>query len=647
MATSSLNFNLNSSPVFTPSSGGTQTSTPVMNNGGQSTVGGFINTALAGNIGLPVAQAQTTPTSYGPTQPTKTTTPAPTVGTFSSAYAGLTPQQQSAYILANPNVDLATGLSKSPVMDSISQQHSALPSSAVSSNGFNVNTPSNVPSNYANSNTSTGDIMSYLNGQQTSLATGSNPSLYPTTSNSQGMTAAQQYYTQQLPAANQMTPDQVGTYQQYIQSQQQIQAQQYHAAQQISDLYSSGQMTKDQADQASQDIQHENDARLAQLTLAGQGATLNYNVMQMARQNNIAALTAQAPYYAPMQVTPGNSVVSPGSGTTMYQGAGASPQTIMSTAQGLAQIAVQNGSAQYNPDGSLNMQPYIQQAQQFYGSGAMGQQQSQPGGSTAPGGNNGSQNQPQGGSMGAVPAYTADGQATQVQYQGQPQGQSQGYGSNGYGNINALTPSLRQYVQNVSFQNADGSVTQLGFIDGNRLPAALQATAQSQSAAAGIPYFPGGGSGANAVLAAQQIIDVVNSAEALSIRNLKSGVGGKNADSALAWANQWLQFNPDLSNFNQLKDAASKATTALAGGVGSGFRMNMGIIEAATQNMPVAGDNLETAMTKAEALRGQIINALAPLYPQMRGGQVFSGNYTSSNPTGGAAGSSVDWANLQ
>jgi hypothetical protein len=148
-------------------------------------------------------------------------------------------------------------------------------------------------------------------------------------------------------------------------------------------------------------------------------------------------------------------------------------------------------------------------------------------------------------------------------------------------------------------------------------------------------------------LAAQQIIDVVNSAEALSIRNLKSGVGGKIADSALAWANQWLQFNPDLSNFNQLKDAASKATTALAGGVGSGFRMNMGIIEAATQNMPVAGDNLETAMTKAEALRGQIINALAPLYPQMRGGQVFSGNYTSSNPTGGAAGSSVDWANLQ
>jgi hypothetical protein len=294
------------------------------------------------------------------------------------------------------------------------------------------------------------------------------------------------------------------------------------------------------------------------------------------------------------------------------------------------------------------MQPYIQQAQQFYGSGAMGQQQSQPGGSTAPGGNSGIQNQTQGGgSTGAVPAYTADGQATQVQYQGQPQGQSQGYGSNGYGNINALTPSLRQYVQNVSFQNADGSVTQLGFIDGNRLPAALQATAQSQSAAAGIPYFPGGGSGANAVLAAQQIIDVVNSAEALSIRNLKSGVGGKIADSALAWANQWLQFNPDLSNFNQLKDAASKATTALAGGVGSGFRMNMGIIEAATQNMPVAGDNLETAMTKAEALRGQIINALSPLYPQMRGGQVFSGNYTSSNPTGGAAGSSVDWANLQ
>jgi hypothetical protein len=350
---------------------------------------------------------------------------------------------------------------------------------------------------------------------------------------------------------------------------------------------------------------------------------------------NASTLQSVNPYQN--QVAPGSTAYNPATNQPVTNGMGAAPAQIMSTASQLAQLAIQNGSASYNSDGTVNMQPYITQAQQFYGSGQIGSGSSQ-GGIPSPYTASGA-SQPGTGGQGAVPAYSGNGQSTSVAYQGQPDGQPQGYGSNGYGNVNALAPALKQYVQNVSFQNADGTATQLPFIDAERVPTAMQATAMNQAAQAGIPYLQG--TGANAVLAAQQIIDVVNSAEALSIRNLKSGVVGKIEDSALNWANNWLQFNPDLSNFGQLKDAASKATTALAGGVGSGFRMNMGIIDAATQNMPTASDNLETAMTKAEALRGQIINAIAPLYPQLRGGTIFSNSNTASNPTGGATGGAV------
>lgn len=279
-------------------------------------------------------------------------------------------------------------------------------------------------------------------------------------------------------------------------------------------------------------------------------------------------------------------------------------------------------------------------------------------GSTPTQSNMGMMTQPQtGGSQGAsltpgssVPAYSTNGQTSQVQYQGQPSGQPQGFGMNGYGNINAVPPAFRSYIQSVNLTQKDGNVQTLPFINSDRIPAALQGTAQSVAAQAGIPYL--NNDSANAVLAAQQIIDVVNSAEALSIRNLKPGIGGRVQDSLTNWANNWLQFNPDLSNFGQLKDAASKATTALAGGVGSGFRMNMGIIDAATQNLPTANDNLETALTKAEALRGQILNAIAPIFPQAGGQAIFSSDGSSSSATpaasssSGSSGSEVSWASL-
>ena len=185
------------------------------------------------------------------------------------------------------------------------------------------------------------------------------------------------------------------------------------------------------------------------------------------------------------------------------------------------------------------------------------------------------------------------------------------YGSSGYGNLNVIPPTLQKYV--ISTPLSDTQSSNLSFVQDEKVPTALKETMKNYADQAGIPYLDSDGT--KAFYAAQQILNVVDAAKALSVRNLSDGVGGRITNSMAAWANNFLQFNPDISNFAQLKDAASKATTALAGGQGSGFRMNMGIIEAATANLPTANDNLSTALVKADALATQIINGLKPVFP--------------------------------
>lgn len=301
----------------------------------------------------------------------------------------------------------------------------------------------------------------------------------------------------------------------------------------------------------------------------------------------------------PQQVSPGSSLVSPLGGNPIYTGMGASPSEVASQAQNLYQRDLTTGQPQMNTDGSINWNYYGNQARQLI-AGASGQGGGDVGGSSP----------------------------------GQSAGPSSGaYGSQGYGNVSSIPSELQPYV--LSAKVGDQG---LNFIQSDRVPATLQPMAQAMAAKAGIPYLDS--DGAKAVYAAQQILDVVDSANALAIRNLKPGVGGHITDSMTNWANNFLQFNPDLSNFAQLKDAASKATTALAGGQGSGFRMSMPVIENAINNMSTANDNLENALTKNAALANQIRNAIAPVFPQMGGGTIFSNQYSSSNPTGAGSSSS-------
>jgi hypothetical protein len=203
------------------------------------------------------------------------------------------------------------------------------------------------------------------------------------------------------------------------------------------------------------------------------------------------------------------------------------------------------------------------------------------------------------------------------------------YGSNGYGNINAIPSTIRYSIKTGQVGGQD-----LPYIDADMLPQNLLPGAKLAGGPAGVPVLDQNGK--NALNAAQQILSIVDASKLLAMRNLGGGTWGRVSDSAKSWLNNFLQFNPDLSNFDQLRDAASKATTALAGGTGSGFRMNMGIIEAAIGNLPRASDNLETALTRADALGTQILNGLQPVFPQVSQGKY--GNLLQSNYTGNQSG---------
>ncbi len=79
---------------------------------------------------------------------------------------------------------------------------------------------------------------------------------------------------------------------------------------------------------------------------------------------------------------------------------------------------------------------------------------------------------------------------------------------------------------------------------------------------------------------------------------LGSGFWGRLKGLSINPGESFLQTNQILSSFQTYRDTAINAIQALAGGSGSGFRLNQAEINTATSNLPTINDNLETAQNK-------------------------------------------------
>lgn len=410
-----------------------------------------------------------------------------------------------------------------------------IPTSA-SSRNFTINPGTTINSSSLNGSNTLQDALNIASQNRLALFNGTG-TLSNVPSDSLYANILGQQYNASL-----YSPQQISALQNYNDTQSQIIQQQLAERRAIMDRFDQSGGTVGARNEALAQMQRRYDAQLADLAAAQSGNTLSLQTLAMLQQNRVGALNTLASAFAPQSVSPGNTLVNPVTGQVQFQGMGASPQTILSTAMQLWQTAQSAGTATYNSDGSPNLSPFIGQAQQFYGGGfGMQNMNGMSGGQTT------SNFSPQNG---------------------------------------GIPPQLSTYLQ------ASGGQ----IVNEDKVPTNQRDTIKMLAAQNGIPYLTG------ADLDKYQSISVtqenLKNMDQVAQRILSSGIGGRTIGALWNTISGSLQLNPDISSFKAWRDTALNTIQALAGGSGSGFRLNQSEIEVATNNLPTITDNIETAQAK-------------------------------------------------
>lgn len=173
--------------------------------------------------------------------------------------------------------------------------------------------------------------------------------------------------------------------------------------------------------------------------------------------------------------------------------------------------------------------------------------------------------------------------------------------------VSQLPAAYQSYV--------DAGPLGVAYINDNHVPAIVKDGLQTLASRAGIPYV--GDADVSALQSIQTVFTNIDGMQKIIDTSLHPGVLGALADisktgfHAATFGNAY----PDLSRFNSFRDTAIKTVQALAGGAGSGLRINMGEIEANLQNLPTSTDNSGNAVTKLQTVKQLIYAKLAPAFP--------------------------------
>lgn len=154
----------------------------------------------------------------------------------------------------------------------------------------------------------------------------------------------------------------------------------------------------------------------------------------------------------------------------------------------------------------------------------------------------------------------------------------------------------------------------LPYVDLGEVPAPMQTAASNRAAALGVKAFST--DAAKGLQSIDTINLALNSLTELSVKQLMPANGGigtagnaiKNLFGSLTGTNK------SLTDFGVAKDSAIKAVQALAGGQGSGLRLNTGTIEAAVSNLPTMYDSQEVALEKIQKTRDLLYNGMATAF---------------------------------
>lgn len=173
--------------------------------------------------------------------------------------------------------------------------------------------------------------------------------------------------------------------------------------------------------------------------------------------------------------------------------------------------------------------------------------------------------------------------------------------------LQQLPPSMQKY--------ADAGPLGIAYFNADRVPADLVQSVQTLSAKAGIPFVTS--ADVSGIKSIESVLSNLDSMKALATKNLGTGVLGHLNDSTIGAANEALQtgWGINLGLFDNYRDTAIKAVQALAGGAGSGLRINGAEIAANTENLPKSGDSQENAIANISQLKQLIYINLANTFP--------------------------------
>jgi hypothetical protein len=173
-----------------------------------------------------------------------------------------------------------------------------------------------------------------------------------------------------------------------------------------------------------------------------------------------------------------------------------------------------------------------------------------------------------------------------------------------------LPPLVQKYTESLS------SVQGSEYINSDRIPSAQADAIKIQAAGSKVPVLTG------AEVGGLKSIDVIfqNLADLSNLSNqlLSSGLAGRLQGLTGNQLTAAMQTDPRFANFQLARDTAIKTVQALAGGAGSGLRLNLGEIETAAANLPNITDNLGYATEKISGLKRLLTNQLSETLPNIK-----------------------------
>lgn len=173
--------------------------------------------------------------------------------------------------------------------------------------------------------------------------------------------------------------------------------------------------------------------------------------------------------------------------------------------------------------------------------------------------------------------------------------------------VQAIPQAYRSYV--------DSGPLGVAYVNDDRVPANVKQGLQAMASRAGIPYVSA--QDVSALKSIQSVLENLGPMQKLADEALSSGVSGRAWDLTVGGLNRAAQseWGRKLGLFDNYRDVAIKSVQALAGGAGSGLRINGAEIAANTSNLPSSSDNVENATLDIQQLKQLIYTQLSTTFP--------------------------------